>query len=995
MSKKYLSITFALAVLLSFFGFDFGFEKANNRMNYQAVGAENSAEDGFVARNSLYEFKHFSTVKNSKDNQPYYTPYDFNKTNKTVGGATNCGTFKISGAKIEDRGYKTAIETGLFDYNYYSVQSQVRLSISFNYNIQDTGKFIVSDCKSNTIDNLKTSEIKKGVCIIYKRTKESNTWNQVFSVNPSSNVDKLEYAPDGNDIEKGVFFRYVVAYQYYQKVGNNKYQYYDVYQRSTVYLVTGGTSLKFETNVLKETEYDISTATYRNYNLEGSDTFVMNDSTLVENNEICHFQLKGEILEASKAKNDYCSDFPEFVYNGIKKTINVQFNINTSYSQIYRTIRKIKTNDADEEQLNSEIPSSGIRVEKLNSDNKWELANSEAKRYSFTTPISISIDDFTNNDKTGNSMNYSQDLRALYLSSFNINGKDVSICNVTYFRVKLNFDKYKSAFENSNGMDTAISMIAKPSDISKGITLEDGSASFSNIAVMIPSSSYKVELSYNDGNYESVKPNEDDLVFYEKKGRYRFRVTNLNSETSIKTLYIVDIKDYNGKSTYFKDGKFIDDNKRLYDPESSIPSYAPGAQFQINGDQFKPGIYGDISLVNNDGSLKKLVDIYNLHTIMTGTLTEIGQYQATIHTSDPTTTGDHIKYTIRFNIKNGSDFVPRINYDLLHSGVDCRNLMGKGYVVKFQSKGTGSYLFTFPYTQKGFHDAWDFSERVEARKVVYSEDKKHYTYNGVEYDSKFELYDDIHENASKLISTTLINKKFSVEGDGYELKNIAEKPIDHDIYVVTSEDVFKELSTDLVYINDYMFQQVREYESSSVEIIFPDGKTKKKIDYKVSVNSYLGESGIYTVVEKNPYGERRYQVAYCKNGDNKTTTTIRYFDQTNRIVEKEFGKNSQTKNITTTSLIFKNVVDAIDPVTLVTVTRKEDNSVHYYSGEELIDCVIDYKGTYQIEFTNRMGYSFLMTANIIGEKNSKGIMPHKDADSELSYCPIGHTKGVN
>lgn len=1012
--KRIISIFFFVILFFSIVTF----ASLPKKNNYQAVSADEKVTEK-VNNFDFYQFKHFSET--TANNEDYITPLEYHKIYQATNGTYNAGELSIiSEANLENLGYKTP--QGAFNYNLYTFNSsQITLSYSFKHSETDTYK--IADNSTTTVDELDLkSPIHKGVVIILKRGKEDSSWTYVKHINFNTDINQvnnINYEPDGSDLTKGVYIRFISAYQYYtftkgSLFKKSKYQFYDILQRTTVYLVPGGTTLKFVTNVTENQEHSLP---YKQYVNQSNTTGKLNcnDENLTTDYPISSLTIEGQIIKGSEVKSNYTgNNVPEYVYNG-EDTLKIKYKNLASSTLNNNRINDASKNDAQTlslityllitydlngkeykedissinwEQIKSEnceqseskiigIGTGALILEKLNEDSSWEVikANNDiGNKDSFE----ITFDAF------------SSEYRLIYLASFKENENIITISNISYFRVKVNIDRYQSAFENGEGIDSSLSSYSYV----KGLTLENGSASFSNIQCVIPSSSYKVEVSYNDGEY--VKQTQESQL-YKKEGKYRFKVTNDVNEISYTTLYIIDAKDDNGKSTYLENGKFIledDDNpKRLYNPNSSIPSYGLGAKFRIKGDPFRPGIYGKISIVNTDGSLTTIQEINNLHTILEGSFNKVGQYYVEINSNDPSTSGDRIKFTIRFNIKDEKNFTPRINYDLLHSGVNSSSLMAKGYVVSYKSKGVGSYLFTFPYNQKGLNEAWDFSEKIEARKVIKNNDGT-YSYNNKTFTSKFDLYAEIHENAKNLITSTLINKSFDFTLDeDYELGNIVDTSIEHDKYVVTSEDVFKELATDLVYINDYTFYQVRKYESSSVKMIDPDG-LEIEIPYGENVNSYLTKTGIYTVIEENWCGESVYQVAYCNENDNKTNATIRYFDDNNQIKEETLSKD-YTNIVSSSSIIFKDIIDSIDPVVLVTITYKNNDVIEgskSYSGNDLNNLIIDKNGTYEIKFTNRLGYSFQITIKIENGKNDTPFEPHKDLDNELSYCNVGYTK---
>ena len=143
-------------------------------------------------------------------------------------------------------------------------------------------------------------------------------------------------------------------------------------------------------------------------------------------------------------------------------------------------------------------------------------------------------------------------------------------------------------------------------------------------------------------------------------------------------------------------------------------------------DWCREGLYGKISKVNYDGKLELVDSFENLHRNYSGKFNEPGEYFVTISTGKEEAFGDHVKYTLRFVIKNPTGYKPTINNSLLNSGNSSYNLASKVYDVTYQSKGTGKYHFIYPLGEEGYIEALSFAERLEGLKISFDEANNEY-----------------------------------------------------------------------------------------------------------------------------------------------------------------------------------------------------------------------------------------------------------------------------
>ena len=571
--------------------------------------------------------------------------------------------------------------------------------------------------------------------------------------------------------------------------------------------------------------------------------------------------------------------------------------------------------------------------------------------------------------------------RIIFLTAITKNDINYVLAEISYFSVVNSSDNsFSNSYELEEGYDSKASMLALATN------LNDESCCFSKFKCVNNVDSYIVEVSYNDEPFRKMNGNSEVFADY---GKYKFKVTNDFGEVKYTTIYLVDIGEDNGQSTFFENGKFVSEKYRLYDPESRIPSYRVGAEFALKGSDFLPGLCGKISIVLKDGTLREIQSFSNVHEVLSGSFKEIGQYYVQITTNNETAVGDKIDYTIRFNIKDGSNYTPTVNYDLLHSGASNESLMGKVYDIKYKSKGNGSFIFVFPFTDDGYFEALAFAEKLESYDIeTLDTTPVSYTYAGNTYESKFDLYDDLTNNAKNKIESTYLNKIYNNYEflTDYEIEDIQNASLKNNVYVVTDESIFKQLVSDVVYLNGFKFIQIREYETSKVELIDSKGNLIN-MPFNTLCDDVLTESDLYTVKEYNDNGVSEYKAAFIKPNTNLTTCTFEYITTNNERKSYDVAMNHRINLSYVKSVCFRNLFDKTDDSGLVKISYEESPNLHifYCSFSELEGLIIDKNGKYTITFINRFGYKYECSIKITDGKTTSTWIPHVDNTNPLSY----------
>ena len=996
---KNLLILLSCSLLLPLFSCSSNIENDND--NKAPLVKENESYKSYLIKAPNYDFYEFKHYQKEYGKPDYITPLEYHKTNKSYAGNPTVGQVRVFGENLDYRGYKTPI--GDINYNLFAVSSSISFGLTFDPNITNKNVEIV-DCQTYKVDNIDLKEhhrasIGKGTIIILKKHKNETNWqfvNQISAVDNSESV----YEVDPQDILSGTYYRFSFAYQYREKDGwtflhGSTYQYYDVLEHVNCYAVKNGNSIQFLTDYTDEHTFDLPTHKYENRDREAVkinsdkevESFTPTDGNLNKVKNIASYSLSGEIIKASESNSSLEPNIPIYAYKGLKDlTINFKdkskdISSNYSFFDCSETKEIITTHKYLNEDLTTNLPSLNERMLILEKENEGFDENNQYKyTWEQVEYISKPQDNLSIKLTRGNIAD-SKLFRLIYIVAVNKNDTDYILSEVSYFSVvNSSNSSFSNSYELEEGYDSKASMLELAAN------LNDESCCFSKFKCVNNVDSYIVEVSYNDQPFRKMIG--DNEVFSDF-GKYKFKVTNDLKEVEYTTIYLIDIGEDNGQSTFFEDGKFVSEKYRLYDPESRIPSYRVGAEFALKGSDFLPGLCGKISLVLADGTLREIQSFSNVHELLSGSFKEIGQYYVQITTNNETAVGDKIDYTIRFNVKDGSKYTPIVNYNLLHSGASSESLMGKIYDVKYKSKGDGSFIYVFPYTDNGYFEALSFAEKLESYGIETLDTiPVTYKYADKTYESKFDLYEDLSTNAKKKIESTYLNKIYDNYDflKDYEIEDIENTTLRNNVFVVTDEDVFKELVSDVVYLNGFKFTQIREYETSRVELIDSNGKVTQ-MPYDVLCDDVLNESDLYTVREYNDNGVSEYKAAYIKNNTNLTTCTFEYItkDKERKSFDVSISHRVNLKSVS--SVCFKNCFDKTDDSVLVRISYEKDPNISYYclSLTELEGLIIDVNGKYTVTFINRFGYKYECNIEISGGKSTGNWIPHVDMANPLSY----------
>lgn len=933
----------------------------------------------------FYEHKHLTNEDSFTDNSSdFEEPYSYEEVTSgvaTYNGAAKSTTLNITSedGEISFSAYKNP--ANLFDFASYSVSgSSVTLTYKFISSSNDTYKSF--DCGDTSLDGFSLGgKIGVGSVIMLVRTKDASSWTKKGEWLNISSGGICKATISGDDIKTGVYIRFVSAYQNRAKDGQiaftSYYRFYDYLQRTTIFLGRSGSSLQILSSSTPNQTHTLSNISSYEGNVSTSSLVELekvDKPSLGAISRLADFFIEGEFLSASETNYGIETNSPIYVYNGIEGNMKVsldnRFNlVSSSYSLInVSSDMNITTPHDSDDIIVSETTllafgSGGFFLQGyIEEETCFETI-------SYVNDVSQS--DYNLNVSINDVKDYSL-LRVVYAVEYQVESiKKLELC-ASYFSV-IDGSNYSSSTRGYESLyEVKEGTISTLNAFQAGLTLEDESVSFSSIIVYNPGG-YTAWMAHNDEDYVELDFSNGSLT-YSDEGTYLFKTLNNFGETEYTKIYIFGIGSDNGVSRFFEpyDGHLLSETGRVYCPNSLVPVYASGTLFKMEIDDTCPPVSFELNWISSDGETTISNEKHeNIHGSISGSFSKPGLYQVEIDIGNPSVAGDHLHYTVSFSIVDTTDgsYTPIVNNELLHGGYFGNSFYGKVYLVSISSAGEGKVNFVYPYTVRGYNDALSLAIKDEYLTKVTNVNSL-YKYLDVSYTSKFKLYTAMKEVAASKVQSTVLSQNVSLsDNEQYDIDNVYELSLSQDIYVVEDETILSELIVDPVYINGYSFVQLREYESESVTMI-SHSQEEISIPYGEIVDSYLNESGIYKVIEKNAYGTSTYNVAFAKEGEVGTSFLLKAGDD--EIEINQIKANSIVSNYS--SIEFTEIADSWDPYDVITVSCGDEK--YSYLMEELEGKIIDCDGIYTIKATNRIGYSYSFQIRISGGSGNT-FLPHE------------------
>lgn len=513
--------------------------------------------------------------------------------------------------------------------------------------------------------------------------------------------------------------------------------------------------------------------------------------------------------------------------------------------------------------------------------------------------------------------------------------------------------------------------------LQKSTTMTDGSVSTTYIDV-IPMSNY-VTYRYNYTGPSSTKSETlKEAKRFDKPGKYEFETTDKLGNIQRNTLFIFDLKDDNGFSQLFGEG-VCDKSKRMFDLTKSVPVYLINKDINVKAiDSFCPARFGTIAyfkdenaIANNDFEILKSFN--GDRNSYSTTLNRQGYYVMNFQNCDlSTTSGDILQYTFILYISSNIYYAPSVNYTMLKDFSRINQLLTKAFGVSLLTTGGGSYQFIFPYSQDFLEEAYNLAVDIEelSVEIVDHNGTKNYFYKSLDnpyiktnYVSKLALYEAINKYADMNLSVIYLENDIDfatsiIEPD--DLSDLSKRTIKNTVRVISNENVLQAMQTGDVYLNNFKFTQVANYEVDSVKATKSNGQ-EVAIPFDTNIDAIFNENEKLEITESNWNGNKKYNAIYSQNNACEIKAicngSIRGFNYLN---------NGESFSFKTFS--FVSVSDEFDNQTLVAVNNGKTRDL--FSMKEIEGLSLP-KGKYEITFINRNNQTFAFKIECTNELSSE------------------------
>lgn len=765
-------------------------------------------------------------------------------------------------------------------------------------------------------------------------------------------------------------------------------------------IVTGITltnifNLNENVSVASEISYDVSHKLYEfdtSCNYEISDDKIVS-SNVLENNQIGNLTISGNITNKTTFRNDEAYGVEgnisfSYGYNGAYQT-----STNTDWNLISDTCTIV-----DDQILTGSVNKGVMIVEKSYDGDVWTNA---------VNPV----------------MNYYEDNKSGSSNFYTSAGEDIS--KGVYYRIIFAYElgrktgesgalwwkedvyEYKRyaevytcyvtidtpsnvAFHNLSVDDTDLNYEGCSVDLlSKGETLKNGDTTIKGFSIDTYGANYLIAVSKNGSPVSYVNSGYETT----ENGKYAVTITSRIGTTSTNTFYVFNGGNDKGFSTYF--GDYFLNGERVYS-DGSYPTYARNTTFHVNDiDSNVPSLTGQ--LINN--TTGEIIDFDGTNRKERNFTLSAGSYSGELYSGN-NTSGSFYKYTFNFKIID-EDSKPYVNYNNLNSTNDLCDLETKHYEVAYQTT-KGGYVFVC-FSMYSYQEAFDYAYEMEKRFIEKSEDGYLYyksTDNPnkkVKYIDNVELTSALNYYAKKNVEINYFNPLDSFTYRTYNddlLDCLEDLNITDSIKVFPNQTEKNKMIKRAPYVNDFTFISIGDYDSVKVTAkCYKNGQTYD-IQYDVPLKNQLSLTSKYLITETNKYGKYITYDVYFVN-DNQTVSTWKV---TNSGVDENITINSSSSStgsytITCDSISLVSITNAIDEYAIVTIKAPD-----VYSYE--IKCLISElgnislykKGTYYLDFIDRLGNKYSLTININGKRYSEVF---KSSSNKQCYTKVYNNSHLN
>lgn len=501
--------------------------------------------------------------------------------------------------------------------------------------------------------------------------------------------------------------------------------------------------------------------------------------------------------------------------------------------------------------------------------------------------------------------------------------------------------------------------------LQKTSTLSNGSTSTSYIKAEFTGAPRTINYTFFDQNGGDTSSFETETTFT-KPGKYVFTIETFFGVKNEVTLYLLNLGVDNGKSLFFGSG-IVNEERRMFDPTKTMETYMVGKEYYlIDLPDYLPGRYGNLYYFETDNDLANarasIVKSFNgENDSFSGSFLTEGYYVFDLYSCDPlTASGDLLHYTIAYFISGNLLYAPFVNYGLITNPARSNLLASKVFAVSLPTTGGGAYQFIYPYSEKYVDKAYEMAVKIEELniEIVEKNGKKYYYYKSeinpnikTSYIDKVLLYDVVNMYAKKNINAIYLENDlpFADEVIDDNLVKLNESSIERTVRVVENNKVLADLRTGDIYLNDYVFTQVADFEVDSISAV-GENNNQYDIHFDQEIDSLFSKSEMITITESNWNGSKVYQTIYSKNNTCELVVNDNY-------INKTIKSSADKSTFNSSSFKFISARDKYDSQTLIAI---EDGKTRMlFSMEEIAGLSLP-KGDYDITVINRnrQTYSF-------------------------------------
>lgn len=503
-------------------------------------------------------------------------------------------------------------------------------------------------------------------------------------------------------------------------------------------------------------------------------------------------------------------------------------------------------------------------------------------------------------------------------------------------------------------------------------TMTNGSTSTSYIKAEFNGVEHTVNYKFINSE-KMIQGSINQTTTFTESGKYVFSLKTFFGEEKEITLYLLNLGEDKGKTMFFGDG-IVDDSMRIYDPTKMVQTYLIGKTYKLIAlPEYVPARYGNIYYFKSEADLKlgngQMIKAFDgSREVCNDVFSMQGYYAFDFFNCNPaTSSGDILHYTFVYYASGNSSYAPFVNYGLITNPARSCLLATKVIAVSLPTAGGGSYQFIYPYTEKYIQQAYEMAVKIEelSIEIVEKDNNKYYYYKSADnsnvktnYVDKITMYEVLNKYALQNVNAIYLENELPF-ADGVvddKIKQLNESSIKNTLRVVENQTVLADLRTGDIYLNNYKFTQVADFE---VESIFAVGENDNQynIEFDEEIDSLFSKSEKITITEKNWNKETIYQTIYSKNN----TCKIVFNDG---LINITYDVNDNGKSIITSSFKFVLATDEYDSQTLIAINDGKTREL--FSMEEIAGLSLP-KGKYTITVINRNKQTYQFSVNRVSD----------------------------